>query len=707
MTDMSEQATRFAEDFATPRYEDWVAEVEKALKGAPFDKRMLTRTWEGVTLRPIYTRRDWPSDGDRSGFPGAVPYTRGGRAAGNRVGDWDMRQRYAYPDASRCNDILLNDLERGVTSLHIVFDAAARRGVDPDRDDAGSLIGAGGVSVATLDDLDRLLSGVVPELVTVSLDAGAQFEAAAGLLDALWRRRRVDPAAARGAFNADPLGVLAATGSLPTAPEVALTRMAGLAAHTARTWPLATAVAVDTSPYHDAGATESQDLALSMATAVAYLRAMTQSGIDIDTACRQILFTFPVTCDQFLAIAKLRAARKLWARIAGACGASEATQAMRQDAVTAWRMFSRRDPWVNMLRSTVACFAAAVGGADSITVRPFDAAIGLATEFGRRIARNTPIILAEESNLAKVIDPGGGSWYVESRTDELAAAAWAEFQAIERAGGVLAGLQDGSIARKIAESWQQREAALAKRREPITGVSEFPNVVERPVEVDVPDLPAIAREAAERTRSARSAARDVAARLDALRQADDSGRAEAVAAAVAAGATVGDVAAASAGVATTVTALPRHRVAERFEALRDASDAFMAKSGERPKIFLANLGPVAQHTARATFAKNFFEVAGIEAIGSAGFDDAASCAAGYADSGARIAILCSADTVYDELAVPAAQALKSAGCEYLFLAGAPGEKKDEYMAAGIDDFIFMGGDVLDTTTRTLSRLGVI
>ena len=703
---MTEQL-KFAEGFAMPTYEQWVGEVEKALKGAPFDKRMYTKTYEGVTLRPIYTRQDWPPTGDPSGFPAAMPFTRGSHASGNRVNDWDMRQSYAYPDPAKCNDIILNDLARGVTSAHIVFDAAATAGLDPDQDGADTLVGAGGVAIASLGDLDRLLTGVHLNLITVSLGAGAQFLAAAGLLDALWRSRGVDGGEARGAFNADPFGTLAATGSLPVAADVALAQMADLAAYTAKTWPLATAVAVNTSPYHDAGANESQDLAISMATGAAYLKAMTAAGLSVDDACRQILFTYPVTCDQFLSIAKLRAARKMWARIAEACGASEEARAMRLDTVTALRMFSKRDPWVNMLRTTVACFAAAVGGADSITVRPFDAAVGLSSELGRRIARNTQVILAEESNLAKVIDPAGGSWYVESRTDELAKVAWAEFQAIEKAGGILAGVQDGSIAKKIAESWAQREGALAKRRDPVTGVSEFPNILEAPLEVEQPDLLAVFRAASDRVKAARSEAGDTSGVVGAVKGAVAGNVAAAAAAAAAAGATIGQLASALAGTATTVAALPRHRVAELFEDMRDAADAYQDKSGARPKIFLANLGTVAQHTGRATFAKNFFEVAGIEAIGNAGFADAAACAAAFKDSGAKIAILCSSDPIYEHLAQPVAQALKAAGSSYLFLAGAPGDKKDLYTAAGIDDFIFMGGDVLKTNRSVLAHLGVI
>jgi methylmalonyl-CoA mutase len=186
-----------------------------------------------------------------------------------------------------------------------------------------------------------------------------------------------------------------------------------------------------------------------------------------------------------------------------------------------------------------------------------------------------------------------------------------------------------------------------------------------------------------------------------------AGLAEATVAAVAAGATLGEVAAALASGGEQIDALPRHRYGERFEALRDASDAHLAKGGERPKMFLANLGTVAQHTGRATFTKNFFEAAGIQTLGNAGFADVESCVDAFRKSGARIAILCSSDAVYETLAVPTAQALKAAGCEYLFLAGAPGDKKDGYNAAGIDDFIFMGGDVLQTTRATLARLGAI
>ena len=705
---MDDQQINFTEGFATPSHEQWVAEVEKALKGAPFDKRMLTKTHEGITLRPIYTRRDWPGEGDPSGFPGAMPFTRGARASGQRVDDWDVRSSYGEPDPLKCNDVILRDLSRGVNSVEVIFDAAAKAGLDADSGGAEELAGVAGVMLYSVDDLDRLLTGVYLDLAPIHLDAGAQFLPAAAMLASLWQRRQVGSGAAKGAFDADPLGALAATGRLPVAIDTALAHMADLARYTAAHYPAVTAVGVDTSLYHDAGATETQDLAASMATAVAYLKAMTTAGLDIDTACRQILFTYSIPCDQFLGICKLRAARRLWGRVAEACGASEPARGMKLHAVTALRMMTKCDPWVNILRNTVGCFAAAVGGADSITVRAFDSALGQTDDLGRRIARNTHIVLAEESNLAKVIDAGGGSWYVESRTDELAKVAWAEFQAIEKAGGMVAVLKDGSFAKKIADAYAQREGAIAKRRESVTGVSEFPNILETSVVHEAPDLVALGGAAAERL-AAHRRERDAAAARAAqdIKAATAGGVVEATVAAASAGATIGQLAAALAGQPESIAPLPKHRFAERFEALRDASDAHLKKTGKRPEIFLANLGTVAQHTGRATFSKNFVEAAGIQTIGNAGFADAPSCADAFRKSGAKIAILCSSDPVYETLAVPTAQALKAAGCEFLFLAGAPGDKKDIYQSAGIDDFIFVGGDVLQTTRATLARLGVI
>jgi methylmalonyl-CoA mutase len=616
-----------------------------------------------------------------------------------------------YPEPKDANEIILRDLQRGVTALTLRFDQAVRNGLDADDSEAEGAVARDGIAAYSVDDLDLLMTEVQLDLVPLSLQAGAQFLPAAACLMALWKRRGVANDQALGAFNADPLGALAASGRLPVALDQALAAVGELAVYTAATYPQVAAVGVDTSPYHNAGSDDAYDLAAGMATAVAYLRAMTDAGLDIDAACRQISFTLPVGCDQFLSIAKVRAARKLWARVAEACGASEEARAMRLNVVSAMRMMTRRDPWVNILRTTVACFAGAVGGADSVTVLPYDVAFGETDELGRRLARNTQIILAEESNLAKTIDPGGGAWYIESRTDELARVAWTAFQGIERAGGMAASLADGSVAATIAASYADREKNLAKRKDPLTGVSEFPNIAETLPDHEQPDLAAIAKIATERLSTTRAGAH-AESLVSAL---SASGNVAAVVDAAAAGASIGQLAkalaaasaAASSGPGASIDPLPTHRFSERFEALRDQADDHLAKTGKRPAIFLANLGPIAQHTARASFAKNFFEVGGIEGLTNTGFAEVDACVQAYKESGTTAAVICSADAIYAEMVPSLAPALKQAGCNYLLLAGHPGDKRDLYTSAGVDDFIFLGADVLATTQTTLRQLGVI
>ncbi|NFV78798.1 methylmalonyl-CoA mutase family protein [Magnetospirillum aberrantis] len=690
---MSEPALSLASDFPTPTREQWLAAVDKALKGAPFDKKLVTPLYEGIAVQPLYTRADSPVE---NGLPGLAPYTRGAVAAGAGPDGWAIRTEHDTPDLQALNDAVLTDLMRGATALTIRFDAAVHNGLDGDDVRAEDLAGRGGAMIYSVDDLDHALRGVLLDLAPVSLEAGAQAEAAAAVLAALWRNRGVAPDQASGAFNADPLGVLASEGKLPQTLDTALSRLAGLAAWTAANWPNVTAVGVDTSVHYDAGATEAQDLAAALATGLTYLRAMIDGGLGIDDACRQMAFTFSVGCDQFLSIAKLRAARLLWARLTEACGATPPARAMHIHARTARRILSRRDPWVNMLRTTVAAFAAGIGGANSVAVAPFDAALGPSDDFARRIARNSQILLQEESSLSKVADPAGGSWYVETLTRQLADAAWALFQDIEGRGGMATVLLDGSWAEQLAASWAARERNIAKRKDSLTGINEFPNILEQAVERPAPDFATLRMQASVRLAPARIEVQ--ALRADTMDDLVDAAEL---------GVSLGRMAALLAdGTGCSVSSLPRHRHAESFEALRDAADAHKAATGAWPSVFLANLGRVAQHTARATYAKNFFEAGGIQALGNSGFKDAGSCVQAFKDSGARIAVLCGGDAQYEEHAEAFARALKAAGVKTLFLAGNPGDKREIYAAAGVDSFISVGCDVLAILRSTLADLGV-
>lgn len=548
---------------------------------------------------------------------------------------WEVRQYHADPDPARAAEAVLADLEHGGGSVWLT-------------------LGEAGLPVSALP---TVLRDVYLDLAGVVLDAGPQTKAAAERFFQLLAERAVANEAATGSLGADPLGLLARTGGAADSADdtgadattARLAEAAELAARCHRDYPGLRALTVDALAYHEAGASPAQELGAALATGVAYLRELTAAGLSVDAAAGQLEFRFAATEDQFLTIAKFRAARRLWARVAEVSGVSPQAAAQRQHAVTSAVMMTARDPWVNMLRTTVATLAAGVGGADAVTVLPFDSALGLPDAFARRIACNTQAILLEESHLGRVIDPAGGSWYVEQLTEELAQAAWAWFQEIERAGGLRAALDSGLIGERIAATWAERSARLAKRREPITGVSEFPNLGEQPlVREPAPHLPGRARPGG---------------------------------------------------------GLPRVRRAEAFEALRDRSDAHLAATGSRPRLFLAALGPASAHTARATFAANLFQAGGIETVLAAGTEPAA-LAAEFTASGATTACLCSSDTLYAELGETVAGALKAAGAGTVLLAGRPGEQREAYQRAGVDEFVFAGGDAVALLTSLLDQIGV-
>jgi methylmalonyl-CoA mutase len=449
----SAERLSLAADFPAATRDKWRELVAGVLRrsGTEFDDpevALATRAFDGFDIRPLYTAADASPD---AGFPGLPPYVRGGTPDGRVLSGWDVRQRHADPDPATTKRAVLADLENGGTSLWLVA-------------------GAAGVPVGALADV---LDGVYLDLAPVTLDAGADAPAAADALLSVYADKGVAAGEVRGNLGADPLGHRARTGE-PADLDVAV----GLARR-ARDYPALRSVVVDGLPYHEAGASDGQELGCAVATGVAYLRALTAAGLDVDQAARQLELRLAATADQFATIAKLRAARRLWARVTEVSGAT--VRAAPLHAVTSATMTTRRDPWANMLRTTLACFAAGVGGADAVTVLPFDAALGLPDAFARRIARNTQSILLEESKVAGVIDPAGGSWYVERHTDELARAAWAVFTEIERAGGLVAALDGGLVDERIAATRTARTARFAGGEEAIIGVTVFPNPDEKPL----------------------------------------------------------------------------------------------------------------------------------------------------------------------------------------------------------------------------------
>lgn len=666
---------KLAAEFPAADPDAWLTLVEKSLGGKPYDK-LTAKSYDGLDIKPLYT----------SATSTAAPEQKTAISNLTQTG-WDIRCLSAHPDPVEANRQILNDLQKGATSITLKLDPTGR----------------GGTIVKSRADLELLLDGVFLDLAPVVLDPGGpSLPPAAYLMDVL-ARKNVAPESFAGNFGADPLSTLAAVGKVIVPIDTLLGRMADLAAYTAKTYPKAKALNISTAVYHSAGCSEAQELAIAMATAVDYLRHITQAGVSIDDACQQVAFTVTCDTDVFLTIAKFRAARRLWARVVEVCGGPGASHGTSLNAplyaITAPRMMSRRDPWVNMLRGTTACFAAGAGGADAITVLPFEHAVGLPTSLGRRIARNSQIVLQEESSISRVADPAGGSWLAESLTHELAQKAWALFQAIESSGGLTQTLINGDLAKKIAETEVVRARNIATRKDALTGVSEFPNLSEKPVEIDKPDVSSILKAAEQRASAATGQAGD-------LPEHSNGALMIALVKAAAGDASAATIGAALKGTPTEISALPQHRLAEDYEHLRDASDVHKKTHGKRPQIFLANVGKVSDFTARASFATNLFEAGGIEAVPGPGGLEPTDIEKDFTASAAKAAVICSTDALYESTVADLAKRLKAAGANAVYLAGRGGDHEAAWRDAGVDDFIFIGCDVLAVLNETHERLGV-
>ncbi|MGV9974059.1 methylmalonyl-CoA mutase family protein [Nocardia beijingensis] len=563
-------------------------------------------TYDGLTVAPLYTRRD---ELPEQPLPGTFPFVRGRDATRDVHRGWFVSARFAQRDAAAANREILAGLENGISAIWL---GAGERGVP-------------------VADLPTALSGLLFELAPLTLDAGDEVAAAAAqvftALDGYTAPAREDILVSLGAA---PL-----TSRFAGLVDTGLAEAVALAGQAARRQETVRAITVDGTVFHDAGASDAQELGAAVAAGLAYLRSLTES-LDIADALGQLEFRFAATDDQFATIAKFRAARQLWARVAQVCGAPDFGGAP-QHAVTSAAMMSQRDPWVNMLRTTLAAFGAGIGGADTVTVLPFDAALppgelGVSQAFADRMARNTQLLLLEESHLGHVADPGAGSWYVEDLTAALAAKAWEFLQEIEAAGGYPAALESGLLAERVAETKAARDTDVAHRKTAVTGVNEFPNLAERPLS-----------EAARQT---------------------------------------GRVA----------------RYGAAFEQLRDRSDAYLAEHGARPKALLVPLGSVAEHNVRVTFIANLLASGGIESI-NPGPLTVEGIAAAATEAGAPIAVLCGSDKRYGTEAGAAVEQLRAAGVPTVLLAGAAkavadlddAQRPDGFLAARIDAVAALSG----------------
>ncbi|HTU30842.1 MAG TPA: methylmalonyl-CoA mutase family protein [Solirubrobacteraceae bacterium] len=597
-------------------------------------RALTTELEDGIEVQWLYAPDDELAP-DPGGLTGADPFVRG-----ERLGTpWAIRQQNATSDRRRANRELLEDLEGGATEVLLVTASD----------------GASGIPASDGDQLEEVLDGVHLDLAPVALAAGTDAGSTAQALLEVWRRRGHPAAEVRGSLRLDPVGTLARGGDLAPGRVREETEAAiGMLSEVRAEYPHVRVLGVDTTAYVEAGAGAPFELAAALATAIAYLRAGDDAGVDPGALAAALEFTLCAGPDQFLEIAKLRAVRRLWSGVLAHCGVESAQRRSAVYVRTSRRMVSALDPWVNLLRATSAAFAAAVAGADGITVLPFDEPVlspgQTAGALGRRMARNTQLVLLEEASLHRVSDPAGGSWYVEALTDQLARTGWAELQAIERAGGIAEALRSGEITRHVAAETARRHDDLAHRRRSMTGVNTFPLLGDDGLErVGIDEDEA----------------------LDGVPETlPDTGT------------------------------LPAGRDAAPFEALRARAVRIAAERDREPTILLACLGPLSAHVSIALWAKSFFEAGGVTTLPSGVQPDAEAQVALLSEHGLRAAAVCAGRDASPELQGEVVQALRDGGARVVYLAGA---SQDAAVGAGADAGVRDGVDMVQVLGELLDR----
>ncbi|QDV09610.1 Methylmalonyl-CoA mutase small subunit [Planctomycetes bacterium Poly30] len=655
------------------RYQDWRGRVEAELgPGRDFERSLVTKTLEGLGIAPLYV-----ADASRP----APSFEIGS-------GGWTIATEIAHPSAKHANADLLGDLTEGATGLCIRLGSAAKGLGDQ------AQRGSSGVDIEDLGALDRLLDGVYLDAIPIAFESNANALPLAATFAALCQERGVDLEDTRVEFGMDPIGALARDGALPGDMEDARRELCQLAGYSRIKLNHGRSIAIDASVWHRAGGHAAQELGFALATFVQYLRWLEDDGLAPAQAHVEFVWRFDVGRDVFTEIAKLRAARELCARVLGAMGIEECAP-MKLSVTTSPRGLAKRDPWTNMLRTSLGVFAGATGGADMITALPFDTALGLPSPLGRRNARNTQLVLAHESRLEHVGDPARGAYYVEERTNGLCEAAWSVFLAVEEEGGMVKALDSDWVAGELDRSRADLHEAIAHRRWPLVGVSEYPGAS---LELD-PDREAAEGGAIEAARAA-TATRLAARGTVSIGAIDDFPHAREAARQ---GATIEEIGDALVrGARQTMRAVPGFREASVFERLVEAAEALP----EPPRVFLACLGPLARHTARAGFATQLLLAGGFEVVQSEPDLTPAQLGAAAKAAGATLVCLAGSDDDYgSDIALEALASLRDHGAREVWIAAPPERAAKPLEEAGLDGHIFMGCDAEAALSSFLKSAG--
>lgn len=709
------------DEFTPPTYDEWVEACNALLKGKPFDKIMYTKTYEGITFAPIYTWKTGPDAQQdilpTDNYPGMGDFLRGQRVNGYKEQPWGIAQACDETLPKENNELLKHEIDRGSTVYNVRVDSATLDGVDVmDAKEPGDT----GVSITTLEDMHTLLSDLDLEHIPFMMYAGTSSLGLLALTAAAVRAQGKKISAVEGVIGANPLAQLAKNGCNAISLKESYDEMAECIRWTRKNAPKLRTIMVRSDVFSRGGAQAVQETAYTFAMAVEYIREMLKRGLSIHDIAQSIYFGFNVGATFFIEIAKLRAARVVWANIMEAFGAEEEDRAMKIHARPALFTKTIFDAGVNMLRNTTEAFSAVVGGVDTYENAPYDDTVRKGDEFSRRIARNLQIMLQEEFGMLRPIDPAGGSWAIEALTKQMVEKIWAEFQVIESKGGMTKALEEGYPQQEIAKVLAERFKNLDFRKDSAVGNNMYPNMAEELLEPRPEDTEALRKELADGVAAYR-ADQDLAERAKKLSELKNAGEGEMVDRAIdafAAGATIGEIREIT-GMgegSVSVEAIAPHRWTERYEALRFDTEKFKKETGENVEIFLANMGKIPQHKARADFSTSFLQVGEFNVHLNDGFQDDETmsgidkCAKAAAEFPYDAAVICSTDATYPDIVPELAPKLKAALPKgaVLFLAGAaPKDLEEKYRAAGVDDFISVKANCYESLRMLQKKKGMI
>jgi len=616
-----ENESKLFTEFPPITTEQWEEKINQDLKGADYEKKLVWKTYEGFNVKPYYRQEDLDNMKHLQALPGEYPYTRGNKVADS---DWDIRQDIDTQDIKEANELACEALSRGANA--IAFNA---KGID------------------TYDNLTELLRGIDIEKNAVHFISSSSYPSLVDLFIRLINDKNIDPAKVKGSVNFDSLSWLLLHGEFYTTSDNNFVE----AQHVIKSLhdlPNFKAITINGHYFHNAGASAVQELAFSLASANEYLAQLTAKGLGIDDIAPKMMFSFALGSSYFMEIAKLRAARILWAKIIEQYKGSEGSQKMFIHTVTSEWNKTIYDPYVNMLRTTTEAMSGAIGGTDSMTVQPFDLTYKKSDNFSNRIARNQQIVLKGEAYFDKVVDPSAGSYYIENLTDSIASHAWELFKLVEDKGGFINCIKSDFIYEQIEATSKKKIADITKRKKVFVGTNNYPNSGENMLDKIEPTTKL-----------------------------------------------------------TDLAGLKMKRGAEAFEALRVSTEDFEKREGKRPSVLLYKIGNPAMRTARAMFTTNFFAVAGYSVIDENPFDTVEKGMEAVAKHNPSIVVICSSDDEYATLGVEAAKKIKERDANTMVVvAGNPTDIIDQLKAAGVNDFIHMRVNILEALQKYNSHFGI-